>query len=260
MRTAAANESAHGFCNRKSLVNNLIAKCLVLFLPLLNVNILLMAQSDNREFTSEVPQYTIRFDGGISNPIRSIAFRNNFYAVGDAKLGFHLRLFNGLNAGISIRYTGVQVDPRRTNKVDTVFDQNLQIFRPFLTYQIAYTPAFNIGYDYSMSKSVFFNVNAAAGMSLVRYYRLRSGFENIPKSSYNFNTPSVEGSVNLYYFFEDKVGVSFKLGYTMLFREFDPVSIGFGDGEISYTTPELKGNMQFFTFGLGFIYSFRRVE
>jgi hypothetical protein len=223
-------------------------------------NTLLIAQSDNREFTSEVPQYTIRFDGGISNPIRSIAFRNNFYAVGDAKLAFHLRLFNGLNAGISMRYTGVQVDPRRTNKVDTVFDTNLQIFRPFLTYQIAYTPAFNLGYDFSMSKSVFFNVNAAAGMSLVRYYRLRSGFENIPKSAYNFNTPSVEGSINLYYFFEEKVGVSFKLGYSMLFRQFDPVSIGFGDGEISYTTPELKGNMQFFTFGLGFIYSFRRVE
>jgi len=218
------------------------------------------AQERANEFTSISPKSSIRFDGGISNPIRSIAFRNNFYAVGDAKLAYHLKLFRGLNAGVGIRYTGVQVDPRRTNKVDTVFDQNLQIFRPFLTYQIAYTPSFNLGYDFSMSKKVFFNVNAAAGMSIVRYYKLRSGFENIPKANYNFQTPSLESSINLYYFFEEKVGMSIKIGHSVFFRSFDPVSIGFGEGEISYNPSELKGNMQFFTFGLGFIYSFQRIE
>jgi hypothetical protein len=212
------------------------------------------------EYTSESPKTSIRFDGGISNPVRSIAFRNNFYAVGDAKLSFNKKLYKGLNAGIAFRYTGVQVDPRMTNKVDTAFDQNLQIFRPFQTYQVAYTPSINLGYDFSLSKKVFFNTNLAGGMALVRYYKVRSGLADVPKSNYNFNTPSVEGSVNLYYFFEDKIGMSVKFGYTALFRSFDPAPIGFADGEISYQNAELKGNMHFFTFALGFIFSFQRIE
>jgi hypothetical protein len=237
----------------KTFIYQLLVCCLLIFS-------MKVAGQKADEFTSESPKSSIRFDGGISNPVRSIAFRNNFYAVGDAKLGFNKKLYKGLNAGIAFRYTGVQVDPLMTNKSDTVFDQNLQILRDFLTYQVVYTPSINLGYDFSLSKKVFFNTNLAGGMALVRYYKVRSGLADVPKSNYNFNTPSVEGSVNLYYFFEDKIGMSVKFGYTALFRSFDPAPIGFADGEISYQNAELKGNMHFFTFALGFIFSFQRIE
>jgi hypothetical protein len=93
----------------------------------------------------------------------------------------------------------------------------------------------------------------------VNYTKIRSAFKGDPALG-NYETLTIEPAVNLIYFFEEHVGVTFKLSYTRTFADFRPDLVGLDGGVIQYVTPDLSGNIQFSSFGLGFVYSFKRID
>ena len=48
--------------------------------------------------------------------------------------------------------------------------------------------------------------------------------------------------------------------YSRLFAEFHPEDVALDQGAISIEKKDLPGQIQFLSFGLGFVYSFKRVE
>jgi hypothetical protein len=62
------------------------------------------------------------------------------------------------------------------------------------------------------------------------------------------------------YYFEDHAAMTIKVSYSRLFSGFYPDQVGLDQGAISYESKDLSGQIQFISFGLGFVYSFKRVE
>jgi hypothetical protein len=51
-----------------------------------------------------------------------------------------------------------------------------------------------------------------------------------------------------------------RLSYSHVFGYFSPEKIGFDKGVISYETNDLRSEIGFFTIGVGFTYSLKRVD
>lgn len=214
------------------------------------------SQDEDKPVEQKRLPVTFRFDGGLGNILTPRAMRNNFYSVGDLNGGFHFGFAKGWNVGINMRYTGFQIRQGASNVSDTVIAGIIYQVR---TIHNSYTPGVTLGYDKWVGEKAFFNFNVNAGYSLVRYSKVRNAFKGDIKAA-NFEALLVEPAINFMYFFEDKVGMTIKVSYSWTNGWFRPGDIGLDKGVIPYTSEELKGNLQFISFGLGFIYSFRRVS
>jgi len=201
---------------------------------------------------------TLKMDGGLGNLLTPRAMRNNFYSVGDANVGLHFGLGKSWSVGLNMRYTGFQIRQGAANKNDTIIDGLIYQIR---TIHNMFTPGLTVGYNKWVGEYSFFNFRLNAGYSMVRYGKIRASFKDIDKpSTYNYNAFLYEPGISFSSFFEDRVGWSIWLCYTGLSATFKPETVGLNTGEISYVQSELKGNINFISFGLGFIYSFKRVE
>lgn len=215
-----------------------------------------MAQSEDPPVEQRRMPLTIRFDGGLGNITKPLAMKNNFYSVGDIDLGFHLGIAKGWNVGLNMRYTGFQIRQGASNFADTIINGLVYQVR---TIQNAWTPGLSLSYDKWVGKYTSFNFNLTTGYSFVNYTKIRSAFKGDPALG-SYETLTIEPAVNLIYFFEEHVGVTFKLSYTRTFADFRPDLVGLDGGVIQYVTPDLSGNIQFISFGLGFVYSFKRID
>jgi hypothetical protein len=216
----------------------------------------LMSQSEEPPIEQRRMPLTIRFDGGLGNVTKPLAMKNNFYSVGDIDLGFHLGIAKGWNVGLNMRYTGFQIRQGASNFADTIINGLVYQVR---TIQNAWTPGLSVSYDKWVGKYTSFNFNLTTGYSFVNYTKIRSAFKGDPALG-NYETLTIEPAINLIYFFEEHVGVTFKVSYTRTFADFQPSLVGLDGGVIQYVTPDLKGNIQFISFGLGFVYSFKRID
>jgi hypothetical protein len=127
-----------------------------------------------------------------------------------------------------------------------------------------FTPGITIGFDKWISDYSLFNFNICTGYSLVRYANIRSLDKDYkPKpdpSIYNYNKLLIEPAINFMYYFDDHSAMTIKVSYSRLFSGFYPEQVGLGGGAISIESKDLPGQIQFLSFGLGFVYSFKRVE
>jgi len=217
---------------------------------------LLYAQDGEIPIEQRKMPVSFRFDGGLGNIVSPKAMKNSFYSVGDLSGGFFFGLGRNWRAGISMRYTGFQIRQGAANVNDTVIDGLIYQVR---TVYNMYTPSLSIGYDTWVGKYSFFNFNLQVGQGLVRWGKIRNSFKGDP-AVHNYNTMVIEPAVNFMYFFEDHIAMTLKLSYTQTNGWFRPETVGLDGGVISYTSPELKGNIRLISFGLGFVYSFKRID
>jgi hypothetical protein len=211
---------------------------------------------------------TIRFDGGLGFLMSPRAMKLNFNSIGDANIGAFFHIAKGVNVGLNFRYTGFQVERNSSNfnDVDTISGASgdVVVTVPIHTSHNMFTPGITIGYDTWISDYSLFNFNICTGYSLVRYGNIRSLEKDYnPKpdpSIYNYNKLLIEPAVNFMYYFDDHSAMTIKLSYSRLFSGFYPERVALDKGAISYESQDLPGQIQFLSFGLGFVYSFKRVE
>jgi hypothetical protein len=232
-------------------------KLLMLLFSVLTMWQVANAQSEDPPIEQRRLPLTFRFDGGLGNITKPLAMRNNFYSVGDVNAGFHLGFAKGWNVGLNMRYTGFQIRQGASNVVDTITNAGL-VFQ-VRTIHNSWTPGLSISYDKWVGKYTCFNFNLTGGYSFVNYTKIRSAFKGDPKLG-NYQTLMIEPAINLVYFFEEHVAVTFKVSYTRTFGDFKPDLVGLNNGVIQYVTPDLQGNIRFISFGLGFVYSFKRIS
>jgi len=225
-------------------------------------------QNADAPVNQRVLPVTIRFDGGLGFLLTPRAMKLNFNSIGDANVGAFFHIAKGVNVGLNFRYTGFQVERNSSNfnDVDTIngASGSVVVEVPIHTSHNMFTPGITIGYDTWISDYSLFNFNICTGYSLVRYANIRSldeDYEPFPDPKlYNYNALLIEPAVNFMYYFDDHSAMTIKLSYSRLFAGFDPYKVGLGDGAISYESKDLPGQIQFLSFGLGFVYSFKRVE
>jgi len=243
------------------MLKPIFLKCLILLLLICNLGIL-NAQEDRPVKQRNIP-FSLRAVGGLGNLIKPMAMRNNFYSVGDILLDVNFGIYKGWNIGLNMRYTGFQIRQGASNVADTVIDGLIYQVR---TIHNMYTPGIGISYDKWIGEYSFFNFGLNSGYSLVRYSKLRSSVEKnttkYPSSVYNYEGLLLTPSINFNYFFEENVSMSLFVSYSFLNAPFKPETVGLDGGIISYSVKDgdLKGNIKFISFGLGFSYSFKRIE
>jgi hypothetical protein len=211
---------------------------------------------------------TIRFDGGLGFLLTPRAMKLNFNSIGDANIGAFFHIAKGLNVGLNFRYTGFQVERNSSNfnDIDTISGASgsVSVSVPIRTSHNMFTPGITIGFDKWISDYSLFNFNICTGYSLVRYANIRSLDKDYkPKpdpSIYNYNKLLIEPAINFMYYFDDHSAMTIKVSYSRLFSGFYPEQVGLGGGAISIESKDLPGQIQFLSFGLGFVYSFKRVE
>lgn len=212
-------------------------------------------ESNERVEQRNLP-FTVRFDGGLGNLVRPKAMKNNFYSVGDIDGGVHFGLAKGFNLGLNMRYTGFQVRQGASNVNDTIIEGFIYQVR---TIYNAYTPGLTISYDKWVGHKSFFNFHLNGGYSFVNYTKIRKAYKGSPNDS-KFQTLLIEPAVNFVLFFQDRVAFSMKLSYTWTNGWFRPEKMGLDQGTLPYVSSDLKGNIQYISFGFGFIYSLKRVS
>lgn len=240
---------------------------LFVFLAVLAANASLFGQDDTGELPTKqrVLPVTIRFSGGLDFIAKPTAMKNNFNSVGDATLGVVFGLGAGINIGPTMRYTAFQVRQNASNFNETVVENGVAISKPISTTYTSYAPGILLSYDRWVSPYSLFSFSVNPSYGYVKYSKLRN---NVPdsvvnkfsKADYNHKALMIEPAITFHYFFEDRVAMSIRVGYTRTWSEFQPERVRLDGGAISYLTSEIDGPIQFFTVGLGFVYSFRRVD
>lgn len=225
-------------------------------------------QNADAPVNQRVLPVTIRFDGGLGFLLTPRAMKLNFNSTGDANVGAFFHIAKGVNVGLNFRYTGFQVERNSSNfnDVDTINGSSgsVVVSVPIHTSHNMFTPGITIGYDTWISDYSLFNFNICTGYSLVRYANIRSldkDYMPFPDPKlYNYNALLIEPAVNFMYYFDEHSAMTIKVSYSRLFSGFHPEQVGLGQGALSYESKDLPGQIQFLSFGLGFVYSFKRVE
>jgi len=200
--------------------------------------------------------FILKIDGGIARLAGPVAMKTNFYSLGDANLTLNFGLSTSISIGASMRYAGFQVREGAAN---------IQIINPggtvnpLVTVQNIFTPAISLSYNKWVGNSSLFNFGFSTGYSLVRHSKVRPGLI-VPSTVYNYNALLFEPKISFASFFEDHVAWSLWVSYSALSSTFKPETLGLDKGVLTYTSEELKGNIKFISFGIGFIYSIKRVK
>jgi hypothetical protein len=206
--------------------------------------------------------WTLRFDGGFGNLLHPKAMKNNFYSVGDASAGAFIGIAKGLSLGITGRYTGFQVSRNASNKNDAIQQgPGITIYKPIRTTHNMFTPGISLGYERWITDYSAFSFNLNVGYSYVRYSKIPLATpDSIDRKGGNYKALLMEPAIYFMYFFEEHSAFYMKVSYSQSFAWFHPELVGLSTGEISYQSSELKGQINFMSFGIGFTYSFKRVE
>ena len=228
-------------------------------------------QNADAPVNQRVLPVTIRFDGGLGFLLTPRAMKLNFNSIGDVNVGAFFHIAKGVNVGLNFRYTGFQVE-RNSSNFNDVYTINgasgsVKVEVPIHTSHNMFTPGITLGYDTWISDYSLFNFNICTGYSLVRYSNIRTDYvkpytknHDPDPNLYNYNALLIEPAVNFMYYFDDHAAMTIKLSYSRLFAGFHPVDVALDQGAISYESKDLPGQIQFLSFGLGFVYSFKRVE
>jgi len=214
--------------------------------------------------------FTIRFDGGLGFLTKPKAMRDNFYSTGDVGLGAFLGLGAGINIGISGRYTAFQVSRNASNFNDPMIVGGKQVgTKPISTTYTLWSPGVSLTWDRFVSPYSMLSLSLNASYAFVRYTDLRDisrdsaalvKYGPYTPDTYNHKALTIQPTLAFHYFFEEHIAMSIKLGYTRTWSDFEPEKVRLDGGAISYESSDLNGPVQFFTVGLGFIYSFKRIE
>jgi hypothetical protein len=232
----------------------IFAHIIVLFCLCLQV---LSAQEDEgADFKKRRIPFTVGIDGGISSIATPNAFQNNFNSAGDASMLFDFGISSKLSAGALLRYSALQVRSTMVNKVDSA---NVSDFGITSTRLNLFSQGIGINYLSWLGDYTFLSTGLYYGNTMAWYTKLRSDFKGDAKDA-AFNTRFIEPRILLTYYFEDHIAMNVRMGYTHVFGYFSPEKIGLNNGVISYESNDLKGEIGYFTVGLGFTWSLKRID
>jgi hypothetical protein len=214
--------------------------------------------------------FTIRFDGGLGFLNKPKAMRDNFFSIGDVGVVAAIGLGAGFNLGLTGRYTAFQVSRNASNLNDPIIIDGQQYgTQPLTTTYTLWSPGALISYDRFVTPYSMLSFVANPSYAFVRYTNLRniSGdttaikkYSQYTPDTYNHRALTFQAAIAYHYFFEEHVAMTVKLGFTRTWSYFEPWKVRLDGGAISYESADLNGPVQFFTVGLGFVYSFKRID
>jgi hypothetical protein len=204
--------------------------------------------------------FTIGLDGGIASITTPRAFKTNFNSVGDFTLSLDFGITPRFSASLQARYNGFQVRRQMVNKADEIDNnQGIEVIAETATTLNLNSQGVALNYLSWTGRYTFLTYGLAYGNTLAHYSKFRRDF-NGDKSVSRFNTQYIEPRMLITYFFEDYFAMNVRLSYSHVFGYFSPEKIGFDKGVISYETEDLRSEIGFFTIGVGFTYSLKRID
>jgi hypothetical protein len=217
----------------------------------------LTAQDDEgADFKKRRIPFSIGMDGGISSIATPNAFQNNFNSAGDASMLFDFGISSKFSASVLLRYSALQVRSTMVNTVDSanVTDNGITSTRLNL-----FSQGLGLNYLSWLGDYTFLSTGLYYGNTMGWYSKLRSDFKGNADDA-SFNTRFIEPRILLTYYFEDHIAMNIRMGYTHVFGYFSPEKIGLNNGVLSYESNDLKGEIGYFTVGLGFTWSLKRID
>ncbi|MCD6068818.1 MAG: hypothetical protein K0S33_3644 [Bacteroidetes bacterium] len=179
---------------------------------------------------------SIRFSGGVPNPLTSRLFRHTFVGIYEANLSVNLRIGDYLYAGLGFRNTLLSVSNRNKFGSHTKMQMNSGFVR--------------VGYDKYHSGRVFSSFYMQAGYTQGLYtgapnYDLKP--QN-PKSGFAFFQPTY--GINFFGDEAERLRVGFYGGYNYMLWQFDPVQINLKDVDPDMNKYGNKSNASYWVIGL----------
>jgi hypothetical protein len=230
---------------------------LVMFVP---ASYFAQDEGGDDEFKPRRIPFTIGIDGGIASITTPRAFKTNFNSVGDFTLSLDFGITPRFSASLQARYAGFQVRRQMVNKADEPLTNN-QGFDEYIAPTTLNLNSQGIALNYLSwtGRYTFLTYGLAYGNTFAHYSKFRRDFKG-DKTLSQFTTQYLEPRLLITYFFEDYFAMNVRLSYSHVFGFFSPEKIGFDKGVISYETNDLRSEIGFFTIGVGFTYSLKRVD
>jgi hypothetical protein len=213
-------------------------------------------EDEGADFKKRRIPFSLGIDGGISSIATPNAFQNNFNSAGDASMLIDFGISSKLSASALLRYSGLQVRSTMVNIADSanINDNGITSTRLNL-----FSQGIGLNYLSWLGDYTFLSTGFYYGNTMGWYTKLRSDFKGNPKDA-SFNARFIEPRILLTYYFEDHIAMNIRMGYTHVFGYFSPEKIGLNNGVISYESNDLKGEIGYFTIGLGFTWSLKRID
>jgi hypothetical protein len=231
---------------------------LVMFVP---ASFVAQDEGGDDDFKPRRIPFTIGLDGGIASITTPRAFKTNFNSVGDFTLSLDFGITPRFSASLQARYAGFQVRRQMVNKADEpqINNQGLDVIVETATTLNLNSQGIALNYLSWTGRYTFLTYGLAYGNTLAHYSKFRRDFKG-DKTLSQFTTQYIEPRLLITYFFEDYFAMNVRLSYSHVFGYFSPEKIGFDKGVISYETNDLRSEIGFFTIGVGFTYSLKRVD
>jgi hypothetical protein len=241
----------------KLKMNNMLVRSVLFFvLIFLNFHALNAQDEEGGDFKKRRIPFSIGIDGGISSIATPNAFQNNFNSAGDASMLFDFGISSKFSASALLRYSALQVRSTMVNIADSanIMDNGITSTRLNL-----FSQGIGLNYLSWLGDYTFLSTGLYYGNTMAWYTKLRSDFKGDAKDA-AFNTRFIEPRILLTYYFEDHFAMNVRMGYTHVFGYFSPEKIGLNNGVISYESSDLKSEIGYFTVGLGFTWSLKRID
>lgn len=230
---------------------------LVMFVP---ASFFAQDEGGDDDFKPRRIPFTIGLDGGIASITTPRAFKTNFNSVGDFTLSLDFGITPRFSASLQARYNGFQVRRQMVNKADEIgSNQGIEVIAETATTLNLNSQGVALNYLSWTGRYTFLTCGLAYGNTLAHYSKFRRDFKG-DKTISQFTTRYIEPRLLITYFFEDYFAMNVRLSYSHVFGYFSPEKIGFDKGVISYETKDLSSEIGFFTIGVGFTYSLKRVD
>ena len=230
---------------------------LVMFVP---ASFFAQDEGGDDDFKPRRIPFTIGLDGGIASITTPRAFKTNFNSVGDFTLSLDFGITPRFSASLQARYAGFQVRRQMVNKADEINNnQGIDVIAETATTLNLNSQGIALNYLSWTGRYTFLTYGLAYGNTLAHYSKFRRDFKG-DKTISQFTTQYIEPRLLITYFFEDYFAMNVRLSYSHVFGYFSPEKIGFDKGVISYETKDLSSEIGFFTIGVGFTYSLKRVD
>lgn len=230
---------------------------LVMFVP---ASFFAQDEGGDDDFKPRRIPFTIGLDGGIASITTPRAFKTNFNSVGDFTLSLDFGITPRFSASLQARYNGFQVRRQMVNKADEINNnQGIDVIAETATTLNLNSQGIALNYLSWTGRYTFLTYGLAYGNTLAHYSKFRRDFKG-DKTISQFTTQYIEPRLLITYFFEDYFAMNVRLSYSHVFGYFSPEKIGFDKGVISYETEDLLSEIGFFTIGVGFTYSLKRVD
>lgn len=188
----------------------------------------------------EKPNWTIRMDFQVPQPLKNKAFKTSFTGIMDLGAAFCFG-YKGVFLGPFYRYKQFQVQANKIKNITTM--------------QLVHNAGLKIGYDNWLNDKTNFSTSVNIGYNQVQYNRvICAATDSTPQQ---FTGVNLEPNLNMHFMIDEGFGIGLMLSYNVFTYVFDPEPICL-DQYHTYNDSDKQGLTQSFSFGFCVYYDLAR--